>query len=164
MTHHMGNGYAFGKPRLGGQEGHFLSRQAEARHPRVGVDVGGERGTDLAAEARPRLDLGKAVEHGDEVVVGEDLWVGASQSVEHVDRGLGQTVPQRDALANLGDEEGPAPGSGQGRSHPVHAKPVGVGLDDARALGARHHFPEQPVVGGNGVEIDGQDGAGVRRL
>ena len=68
---------------------------------------------------------------------------------------------QRRAFLGQRHEEAARAGGGEGRRHGLRAEAVGVRLDHRRGLhGGGGEGVERPPVGGDGVEVDGEAGAG----
>ena len=115
------------------------------------------------------MDFIEAVEHRDQPAGVEGFLGAGHQPPEDMDFGLHQfrvagvveNLAQVNSFLDQGDEENSASGRGQRRGDAVDAEPVGVGLDYGGALGAVEAIGEQPVIGGDGVQVDSQNGTGV---
>ena len=105
---------------------------------------------------------GGAVEAGDEVEVAEERGVAGHQAGEDVDGGAGaERFAQRGAFLGDGDEEGRGAGGGERGGDAGGAEAVGVGLDHGGGLDMRGgERVEGAPVGGDGAEVDGEEGAG----
>ena len=134
------------------------AREAEAVHAAVELEADGPAGE----VARGLGHLGGAVEAGDEVEVAEERRVAGHQAGEDVDGGAGaERLAQRGAFLGEGDEEGAGAGGGEGGGDAGGAEAVGVGLDHGGGLDQRRgERVERAPVGGDGAEVDGEDGRG----
>ena len=106
--------------------------------------------------------LSEAVQAWDQVGGAAGVGVAGHQPGEDVDRRAGaERGAEGDALLGEGDEEGARAGGGQRRGDAGGAEAVGVGLHHRGGLDLRRgEGVEGPPVGGDGVEVDGQAGAG----
>ena len=68
-----------------------------------------------------------------------------------------------DAFVQCCDEKRAAPGMPQSLGDGRHAQTIGVRFDDRRALSRCAYLGQQPVIGGNRVKVDVQQGRRVRR-
>ncbi len=142
----------------------FTLRQSQPRH--AGIDLNDRRklAAKPARQRRPGIDLLQAVEDGDHAMLDEVGFDSGRRTVQHEDLGLcGNMGPQRYRFVQMSREEVRAAVGSQGRSHAIRAKPVSVGLDHGGAGRPAELFAQQPVIGADRIEIDGQQrsGAGV---
>src|SRR5262249_25958291 len=107
--------------------------------------------------------LGDAAEDRAQVEAGIMRLGAGQQAVENIDRGAGLHLAGDAAFVQRGDEEGLAALVGERLGDRADAEAVGVGLDDAGALGAARGLVQTRPVGAQGGEVDGQDGAGRQR-
>ena len=130
--------------------------EAEAVHAGVDVQDGGvegEVGLRPAGNGVSRADYG-----GD--VVGEVGGFGAGQgAVEHGDHRAGQEGAQGERLVEVGHEEVPAAGGEEGGGDAGGAEAVGVGFHHAGDGAGGVARDQAAPVGGDGGEVDFEDGA-----
>jgi hypothetical protein len=136
---------------------------AEPVHAGVDLDGRGEPAPARAAVARPIAHLGEAGEDRAQVEARVVGFRPGQEPVEHVDGGARLHLARGAALVNGGDEERLAALVGERTRDRREAHAVGVGLDDAGALGAPGDLVEPRPVRAQGREIDGEDGARRQR-
>jgi hypothetical protein len=141
-----------------GQHHGFLGAQAQAVH--AGVDVQGGVQDPTARVAVPGLDLRQAVEHRRQAGRLDGGGRTGRDAIQQVDRGdaVAQGPAQGHALGQAGDMEAPRAYVPQPSGHQIGAQSVAVGLHGGRDLGAAGGGLEHGVVGGQGVQVEGEEG------
>ena len=131
------------------------------------MDDGVERPLVALGGGTPGVELAEMIEHRRQAVLDEVGLGAGKQAVQHVDRMLGQNAAQRDALVDMGDEELPAAFRCQARPDDGGAGAIGIGLEHGgtvdRAAGGPPRIAQAAPVGGDGAEIDREDGASPAR-
>jgi hypothetical protein len=155
----------------GGGEGlELVQGQAEAVHAGVEVQGGGEAppvGDLRAGVGGEGLDLGGAAQHRDQPRGVKARRGAGDGAVEHQDAGVAprpQFGAQGLAFLQPGDEEGAGALGPQAAGDGAGAEAIAVGLDHRGDLGRTGQAPEHGVVGGEGVEVDREAGAGGRHV
>ena len=69
-----------------------------------------------------------------------------------------RSARRRSTFVDCGDEERLAAGAPEHGSNLRHAETVGVGLDHGGAFGGRRKLAQGAIIGGDRIEIDGEDG------
>ena len=162
MAHHQSE--REGRPHIGGllHGVDLRHREAEPVHAAVDMDGAGKLLADARAIIGPFPDFFGAIQDGPQIEELESLRGAGQVAAEHVDDGLGQKCPQALRLGDGRHEEGPAARAPKRGRCLCHAEAVGVGLDHGGALGRRGQRAQAPVIGGERVEVDGEDGGRVR--
>lgn len=171
MAHDQAERDALKAVRLGDQHVQLVLRQAEPGHPRVHVQARGPRLLASARGLRPRLDLFKGIEHGDQPTLPHDIDESRIRAVKNIDRGTAgrpwrgcENLSRGDAFIDRGDEKGPATGACQRQDHARGTGTVSIGFDRGSTVRRRGAIPQQSPVGDNRVKVDRQNGCGVARL
>ncbi len=136
----------------------LVGGHAEPVHPGIHMEHC-IRAAPAAREGGPAFDLAEAVEHGSQPVR-RVLRFGARQRPdEHGDERLGEQGAKRDPLVERCHEESPATGPVEHRRDLGDTGAIGVGLDRGAAFRLAEALVEEAPVGGDRVEVDGEDRA-----
>ncbi len=145
---------------------HLRVLRGEAQPVQAGVEMddGVERPVEALGGGAPGIELRQMVEDRDEPVLDEVGLGAGQQSVQHVDRRLGQDAAERDALVDMGHEEVPAALGRQPGAHHGGTGAVGIGLQDGGAVdrpaGRTAGIAQPAPVGRDCAQVDGKDRAG----
>ncbi len=142
----------------------FPDRQPEPVHAGVDMNGGAAGPAGAPAEHVPFGEFVEIADHGPGVDLGEGLAAILEEAAEHIDRRRRQRRAGDTRFIQCGDEEGLAAGASQRAGDRTRPAAIGVGLDDAGAFGRHGGFLELAPVGDDGVEIDGEDAIGGRKV
>ena len=149
----------------GGGAFEFRPVQAQAAHPRIDMQDGGQGIADLGRISPPAFDVAQAVERRDQAMFAKGVFGSGMRTVEDMDAGVRQVAAQRHAFGRVGDEEFAGPGIPQGTARRTDAQAVGIGLDHGPGNGAAAQgLGDGSVVGLKGRQVDGQSRAGKLRV
>ena len=133
----------------------------EAETVHAGIDVEGRREGPSGGlnQGGPFGQFLPAPEDRAQRVRGQGGAEAGQEAVQHVDRRVRQHAPGFQRLAQVCDEERPAPGRPQHGGDPGEAAAIGVRLDHGGAGRLRGFGGEPPPVLRDGRQVDGEAGA-----
>ena len=159
MGHDVTQVDPFDQRRVRHQLPKFAVAEAQPRHAGIDVDYRRHTSTRRRGEVRPRPCLLQVDQYRNEAVLGEGIDVEWRDTLQHEDIHPGQQGTQSDALTVCCREKFPAAGMVERPCNPLDTQAVTVGLDDGRAGAWADPLAAITVVGRQGVQVDGDNGA-----
>ena len=156
MAHHVDDLERGSAPGFVDQHGGLVRSEAGPVHAGVEVDRRGQLLPALRRGSGPAVDLFEAVEHRDQAELDQVLGRGGRRTDQHLDLDVLEGAAQLFGLVELGDEETTAPLFCECSRHLDGPEAVAVGLDHRRGLDSGELLADDPVVGLESPEVDGE--------